>query len=262
MKQYLIPIGLAVVVILGMNFLLNNKPPQQSAFDERRAVLIDSLQYPNSKDLERMEGDMEKAEGATKTALLRQLSDTWMGLNQPSIAVDYLRQLADNEPNYENYMRAGSAMRSLIDFEPDDNLRVNLVYGARYCYETAEKLKPGDLDARIGLAAVLVSGTNQPMEGIMMLRELDAESPNNTAINLELGKFSIMSGQYDKAIERFSSVLQKDSLNLQARYMIAQAYLGQQDTTQAIGQLEKIKSLTTDATLVDQVNAEIKNLEH
>ena len=262
MKQYLLPVGLALVVILGMNFLLNNKPPKQSAFDERREKLIDSLQYPNAKDLERMEADMEKASGATKTALLRQLSDSWMQLNQPSIATDYLRQVADNEPGYENYMRAGSAMRSLIDFEPDDNLRVNLVYGARYCFETAEKLKPGDLDARIGLAAVLVSGTNQPMEGIMMLRELDAENPENTAINLELGKFSVMSGQFDKAIERFSSVLQKDSLNLQARYMIAQAYLGQQDTSQAIGQLERIKSLTTDPTLVEQVNAEIKNLEH
>ena len=73
MKQYLLPVGLALVVILGMNFLLNNKPPKQSAFDERREKLIDSLQYPNAKDLERMEADMEKASGATKTALLRQL---------------------------------------------------------------------------------------------------------------------------------------------------------------------------------------------
>ncbi len=262
MKPYLIPIGVAAAVILSLYFFIDNTPPQVSVFDERREKLIDSLKYPNSADLEGLQADMEDASGATKTALLRQLSDAWMRLNQPSIAADYMRQLADNEPGYENYMMAASAMRSLIDFEPDDNLRVNLVYGARYCYETAEKLKPGDLDARIGLAAVLVSGTNQPMEGIMMLRELDAESPGNVAVNLELGKFSVMSGQYDKAIERFAGVLQKDSLNLQARYMIAQAYLGQQDTLQAIGQLEKIKTLTTDPTLIDQVDAEIKNLEH
>lgn len=242
--------------------LFSNKPPRISAFDERREKLMDSLQYPNASDLEAMHSDMLGSAGASRAALLRQLSDAWLTLGQPSIAADYLRQLADADPTYANYMQAGSAMRSLIDFEPDDNLRVNLVYGARYCYETAEKMQPGDLDAKIGLAAVLVSGSSQPMEGIMMLRELDAQNPDNVAVNLELGKFSVMSGQYDKAIERFAAVLQKDSLNLQARYMIAQSYLGTQDTITAVKQLEKLRSLTTDKTLIDQVDNEIHNLTH
>ena len=250
------------MVVLIVFLMFSNKPPRISAFDERREKLMDSLQYPNAADLEGMHTDMLSAAGASRAALLRQLSDAWLTLGQPSIAADYLRQLADAEPTYDNYMQAGSAMRSLIDFEPDENLRVNLVYGARFCYETAQKLKPGDLDAKIGLAAVLVSGSNQPMEGIMMLRELDSQYPDNVAVNLELGKFSVMSGQYDKAIERFTAVLQKDSLNLQARYMIAQSFLGAQDTTAAVGQLEKLRSLTTDQTLIDQVDNEIHNLKH
>lgn len=262
MKKYLIPAGAALLLILAIYFIFSNKPPRISAFDERREKLIDSLQYPNAEELEDMHADMLKASGGSKTALLQKLSDSWLELGQPSIASDYLRTLADNEPTYDNYMRAGSAMRSLIDFEPDDNLRVNLVYGARYCYETAEKLKPGDLEARIGVAAVLVSGSSQPMEGIMMLRTLDAENPDNVAVNLELGKFSVMSGQFDKAKERFDKVLQKDSLNLQARYMIAQSLLGMQDTAAAVVQLEKLKSLTTDKTLIDQVDNEIHNLSH
>ncbi len=96
----------------------------------------------------------------------------------------------------------------------------------------------------------------------MMLRTLDAENPDNVAVNLELGKFSVMSGQFDKAKERFDKVLQKDSLNLQARYMIAQSLLGMQDTAAAVVQLEKLKSLTTDKTLIDQVDNEIHNLSH
>ena len=96
----------------------------------------------------------------------------------------------------------------------------------------------------------------------MMLREMDAENPDNIRINLELGKFSVMSGQFDKALERFDRVLQKDSLNLQARYMRAQSFLGIQDTAKAVMELETLKSQTTDPTLIEQVDNEIKNLNH
>ena len=58
-------------------------------------------------------------------------------------------------------------------------MQVNLVYGARYCYEEALKLDSNSLDASIGLAQVLCTGTNEPMKGIMMLRELDASHPGD-----------------------------------------------------------------------------------
>lgn len=262
MKRNLGIAGLAVLIIVAVYFGLSTKPPVKSAYDVQRELLIDSLQYQNSETLLQMHEDMLEADGATKGALLQQLSDEWMKLGQPSISADYLRLYADNDPTYENYMTAGSALATLIDFEKDDNIRVNVVYGARYCYETAAKLKPGDLDAAIGEATVLVSGTNNPMEGIMKLREIDAQNPGNVKVNLELGRFSVMSGQFDKALERFGGVLQKDSLNLQARYMMAQTYLGMKDTTAAVLELEKLQSLTTDKTIIDQVEVEIHNLNH
>jgi len=261
-KQYLIPVVVALVLTAALYFFFSNKPPRISIFDERREKLMDSLQYPNAGDLRTMHADMQKAGGASKTALLQKLSDAWLDLGQPAIATDYLRMLADNEPGYQRYMQAGNAMRAVMDFESDEQMRVNLVYGARYCFEMAEKLQPGDIDARIGLASVLISGTSQPMEGIMMLRELDAEHPGNVAVNMELGKSSVMSGQFDKAIQRFVTVLQKDSLNLQARYLMAQTYLGLQDTVSAVRELEKLRSVSTDSTLQDQVDKEIKQLIH
>ena len=66
----------------------------------------------------------------------------------------------------------------------------------------------------------------------------------------------------EKALERFDRVLQKDSLNLQARYMKAQTYLGLKDTSGAILELEKLKSMTTDSMIINQVRTEIHNLNH
>ncbi len=262
MKRKIWAVGLAIGIIALIYFGLSTKPPKISAYDTLQEKLIDSLQYPNGSDLLQMHSDMLDAEGGSKSALLQQLSEEWLTLGQPSISADYLRWYADNEPSYENYMAAGAALAAVIDFEKDDNIRVNVVYGARYCYEQAGKLKEGDLEAEIGEASVLVSGTNNPMEGILKLRKIDSENPGNVKVNLELGRFSIMSGQFDKALERFGGVLQKDSLNLQARYMMAQTYLGLKDTTAAIAQLEKLQSLTTDKMIIDQVDVEIKNLNH
>lgn len=250
----------AVALIVIIYFAFSNKPQKISAFDEQREKLIDSLNYPNSESLLEMHKDMLRAEGSTKNTLLEQLSDEWINLNQPSIAADYLRQLADNDPSFENYMRAGTALSSLIDYESDDQLRINVVYGARYCFEKALEYQPEDIDAKVGLASVLV-GSNTPMEGIMMLREIDSEHPGNVRANLELGKFSVMSQQYDKAIERFNNVLQKDSLNLQALYMLAQAYLGTKDTANALKTLEKTTTLTSDSLILNQIRQEINNLK-
>lgn len=115
-------------------------------------------------------------------------------------------------------MEAGQILFNALSTDTTENMQVNLVYSSRYCYEKAIELKPGDADAQIGLATVLVQGTNEPMKGIVMLREVVAKDPLNINANIELGRFSMMSGQYDKAIERFNAVLQKDSLHLQSRY--------------------------------------------
>ena len=76
-----------------------------------------------------------------------------------------------------------------------------------------------DLDP-VEQAILQVSGEN-PMEGILALRTLaNAEPPNVDAI-LWLGKFSIQSGQMDKARERFDSVLELQPDHLEATWELA-----------------------------------------
>lgn len=67
---------------------------------------------------------------------------------------------------------------------------------------------PMDADSlRLMQAVELVNGPN-PMEGIMMLREIIGKDENNVEAQYWLGVFSVRSGQYDKAIERFNKVIQ------------------------------------------------------
>ena len=58
----------------------------------------------------------------------------------------------------------------------------------------------------VDIAVAKVSGDN-PMEGILELRALADDSPPNLDAVMWLGRFSVQSGQLDKARERFDEVI-------------------------------------------------------
>ena len=58
----------------------------------------------------------------------------------------------------------------------------------------------------VDIAVAKVSGEN-PMEGILELRQLAESTPPNLDAVMWLGRFSVQSGQLDKARERFNQVI-------------------------------------------------------
>jgi tetratricopeptide (TPR) repeat protein len=116
--------------------------------------------------------------------------------------------------------------------------------------------------ARTAEAVALVQGQD-PMRGIMMLREIVQEDPANAEAHWHLGLFSVQSGQYDKALERFKKVAELDP----AGYPDVWFYLGRTYATldsipQAIASLEQYKTLATDTAIINGVDRfllELKN---
>ena len=250
-----------ILLIALLYFGTSNKPPKKTAFDLKRESILDSASLPNSKKIIALETALRKSKGEQQEQLYDDLAHQWEHAGYLAISGDYLRQRANAFPSYDNYMVAGETLFNALGTDTSETMQVNLVYSARYCFEKALEFKPEDIDAKIGLATVLVQGTNEPMKGIMMLREIVAGDPGNIKANVELGRFSMMSGQYDKAIERFNAVLQKDSLHLQSRYFLAEGYLGIRDTAAAINQLEKIIEIEQDSTVQSRIRLYINYLK-
>lgn len=248
--------GIALVAALYFGF--SNVPPAVSAFDDKRTSLLDSLELDNEETIRSLTQSLKG--NPSDTVPMDSLSHIWYHLGYPDIAADYDRQIADLKGHPEAYLMAGNSFYGAFPSDTSQTIQVNLVYGARYCFEKVLELDPGNLDARIGLARVFVQGTNEPMKGIGMLRDLDAEYPENPDVNMELGRFSMMSGQYDRAISRFLTVLNKDSLNLQAHFLLAESYMAVGDTLLTIETLEKTRGLTGDPVLDAQVRQYIESL--
>ncbi|MEO8590222.1 MAG: tetratricopeptide repeat protein [Flavobacteriales bacterium] len=121
------------------------------------------------------------------------------------------------------------------------------------------------LKARTAEAVALVQG-QEPMRGIMMLREILKEDPNNVEAHWQLGLFSVQSGQYDKAIERFKKVIELDAEGYpDAWFYLGRTYATVDSTELAIANLKKYRTLTQDTAIihgVDRFLGELENKKH
>jgi tetratricopeptide (TPR) repeat protein len=84
----------------------------------------------------------------------------------------------------------------------------------------------------LALALEMINGDN-PMEGILMLRQLVEKDSTNIEAQMYLGLFSIQSSQFDKARERFETVLRLDPGNPEALWQLGQLNFGEQKFEEA-----------------------------
>ena len=111
---------------------------------------------------------------------------------------------------------------------------------AKDLFERSLKLNPQNDSAKVGLGAtILYSGHGAPMTGIAMIREVAEKDPKNAYAQLTLGEASLMSGQLDKAIERFKAVVQQQPENIQAAIMLADTYERMNKIEEAIAAYQK-----------------------
>lgn len=134
------------------------------------------------------------------------------------------------------------------------------------CFEKAVALSPADLDIKVDLGVCLVEGSGflgtAPMQGIGMLREVEQLDPKNIKALINLGYFSIKSGQFDKAEERFNKVLEVDSSYVDAYLYLADMYEKQQKPQQAIIALNAYKNKVEDPQRKSEVEQYIKELSN
>lgn len=106
---------------------------------------------------------------------------------------------------------------------------------AKDLFERSLKLNPDNDSTIIGLGACYLFGgifTN-PMEGIVKIKSvLDKDSTNTYAL-ITMAKGSLMSGQYDKAINRLEAVNRAQPENLEAIMLLADTYERMNDNKSA-----------------------------
>ena len=120
-------------------------------------------------------------------------------------------------PSIENFIIAGDGYYEAFNFAVDQSKRNFLAEKAQEYYKRVLDENSSLLDVKSKLAMTYIAGNN-PMQGITMLREVIATDPNNEMAIYNLGMLSITSGQYDRAIERFSRLIELNGDNPEANF--------------------------------------------
>jgi cytochrome c-type biogenesis protein CcmH/NrfG len=134
---------------------------------------------------------------------------------------------------------------------------------SKQLFEKALVLDPGNDSLKVGLGSCYIFGdiAENPMEGIMMIREVAERDPSNMYAQYVLGVGGMMSGQLDRAIERFALVAKNQPENLEVQLMLAEAYERKGDAANAVKWYESVKTRVSNPEIIQELDKRIQSLK-
>jgi tetratricopeptide (TPR) repeat protein len=137
---------------------------------------------------------------------------------------------------------------------------------AKELFEQALQINPANDSLRIGLGSCYIFGSSadspqEMMQGIQKILEVAKRDSTNMYAQLMLGMGGVVSGQLDKAIERFNKVVKSEPANLEAILLLAEAYERKGEKTAAINWYERAKQFVANQKIVEEINERIKQLK-
>jgi len=199
------------------------------------------------------------SDDATKLSLEKKLAKQWDDVNQPGPAAFYYQAIAGKENTFDDWVTAGSHFNDAFKFT-----------NGIACFKNATKLKPEDLSAKTGLGIAYVNQTalgitdadgGSPMQGIMLLLDVVKQDPENRNANLSLGMFAMKSGQYQKAVQRFKTIIAQKP-EVEPYFYLAESYKQLGMKKEAIAAYQKCKEMMPDAAFDQRIDEYIKELKN
>ena len=134
---------------------------------------------------------------------------------------------------------------------------------AKDLFERSLKINTKNDSSLVGLGACFIFGNiaDNPMEGILKIRQVVEKDSTNVFAQMVLGHGSVISGQYDKAIDRFEKAARLQPNNLEAIIMIAETYERKADKSSAITWYEKAVNLVNNPDLQKELKKRIEDLK-
>lgn len=195
-----------------------------------------------------------------RAALLADLAKSWEQYGHPVLAGHYYEEASGQHFNQSWLEHAAELYFFGFSYATDTLTRQ---FGAQRAAAVYEQLYAADSsrrDYRIRQALSYIDGMNNVMQGVILLRQVEAADPDNEQVNLILGRLGVVSGQFDKAIARLEKVTRNNPGNAEAFFHLANAYQATGRLDEAIAAYEKVRLLMDDpefdaqlSQLIDQI---------
>ena len=214
-----------------------------------------------ASEITKLEEEIKLASKTEKLALQKALAQKWDDVNDPAPAAFVWEQIATTENSYKNWLTAGNYFTDAYTNYKDSTALPTFVEKAINAYSKALEINSQGLDAKSGLGAAYVTEGKNPMQGIQLLLSVVKEDPKNLNANMNLGLFSMKSGQFEKAVNRFKTVISVKETP-EAYFYLGTSHENLGEKNEAILAYTKSKELAADPGLAAFVDKKIKELNN
>lgn len=216
------------------------------------------------KKINALEKDVLNASNSDKIHYLSQLALAWK--NEAQIIEPYLfyngeaAKLVNSEKTLT--FAAHQYIEKLLVLDNAD-VQNWLASQAKVLFDKALILNPNNDSSKIGLGACYILGniSNNPMTGILPVREICNKQPNNLFAHYILGVGGLKSTQFNKAIEHFKILHNSNTKNVEYTLYLAECYERMQDKTNAILFYNKSKELIENKSIKQEIEERIKQIK-
>jgi len=202
---------------------------------------------------------------ADRAAIYRQLSKFWADSAQriePYLYYTYSAALLENSEKSLTFA-AQLLVDNLATQEAPPAIQNWIAANAKVLLEQALVINPNNDSAIINLGACYLFGniSDNPMQGILKVKEVVDKNPQNIYGNMMLGLGGKKSGQYPKAIERFLNILKLEPKNMEAMVNLAECYELSNQNSLAIEWYTKMKGILNNPEAKDAIDKRITALK-
>lgn len=244
-KPASIAIILGVVIFSIIYFGLNTKPNKQRAQEKSRVSNFEATGIQNiltatkdslSKDelayLETLNHEVnQEANDSLKVIALKKLSGAWYEQGYPILSGYYAEEIAKILGDHDSWAVAGTTYILGMRNAPSDSQKSFSRNRAIKALESAISIEPDNISDQINLSLIYVDAPDEnPMQGILMLRELNEKYPQSVNVLNQLGRLAIRTNQTEKALQRLLKAYELEPDNRNTICLLASAYKLANDT--------------------------------
>jgi tetratricopeptide (TPR) repeat protein len=271
-KQQFIVIGSGILLFCLIFFFGRTVPPKKNApktvsqsaeIDINTVLSASKAQLTSQQQVYLSQLEASVVSGDTKdqqSAVYKQIANFWKDSAHLLLPYAYYTgQAAELENSEKSLTFAAHFFLESLRQQNDPSLKRWMGTEAKKLFEKALLLNPKNDSLKIGLGSCYLFGniSDNPMEGISMIREVAERDPSNMYAQFTLGMGAMVSGQLDRAIERLSTVTKNQPYNLEATVMLAEAYEQKGDKVNAVKWYEASKKLINNPDIISEIDKRI-----
>lgn len=285
-QQYLVA-GTGVLLLLALYFFGQTVPPHpqadataggapgtplvksiglQEILQASQARLTPAqLSYVNRLQHSVVRGDVQ----AQQLNADRQLAAFWRDSVQDGylLYAYYTGEAAKLENSEKSLTFAAQLFLQSLRGQDNPALKGWMATDAKQLFEKALELNPNNDSSKVGLGASYIFGSSagspmEVMQGIQRILEVARRDSTNMYAQLMLGWGGLESGQFDKAIERLTTVVRHQPANIEATLLLAEVHQQKGNKSDAIRWYEAAKKLlgNQDPEMVKEIDQRIRTL--